>query len=442
MAMDISAKVSKVTFSALHAVGEAKDSFRALSRSHDLKVAYRRALENPFANFPQREWTSPLHRGIIVTPKIPIEMGRLNKINFVCRDCDDPSSFNHFVSIVFHPKRIDPNKPLVVIQSGMLCNGNLARISWTTDNYRNLDKPTSLANALAFEGYSVAIVHRRTSEWIYNRFVWQTLGIPNRFDERVDFNTGVNDLYFLIDAANNISRSEGIGKSGKVVVLGYSMGGMELLDLLAFKRPNHSIAGTVFLGTPVRFDTNKEVLISLIRLYGQLARFLPVEEYRALNLASKHMILLKDGIKLIFGSASPDAVNWAMSKLPLVSELFNVSNPSFDPESIIPLASYVLEPQPTRVIEKMLGILRCGRFNALEGIRDNIDPERRLPPWLVLRGGDDRFVTEDSNNVLSNVLSGANMDGEKDTIPGFGHVDCSYSYFIAHRIIDFLNRRF
>ena len=330
----------------------------------------------------------------------------------------------------------------------MLCNGNLSRISWEGNNFRDLNHATSLVNALAYEGYAVAIVHRRSSEWIYSRFGWETLKVPNRFSEDVDFETCVKDLDFLIDGVVKACELKQLNSSGRVVVIGFSMGGMELLNVLAFKRYKPHLAKAIFLGTPVNFRINRNRLISLFLWYSQIARFMPVKEYHALNMVSREMAVIKEIVRKTFGEASPKVLRWALKNAPLVSplvsEVFNIDGEEFDPESILPVISYVLEPLPTRVIDDLLYMVRKGRLvsrhngdaDILRQIEKKYKGAEKFPPWLVIGGIEDRLITQDGQDMLSGALIGLNPNGRHRAIPGCGHVDSVYSQRVVAAIIE------
>lgn len=382
--------------------------------------------------------------GYVPNPAQQIEKGVFEKHNFAVRNLND-RSFNHLVSVVFHPEKIDRSKPMLVFEAGILCNGNLARISWAEDNFRDLNNPTSLVNALANEGYAVAIIHRRSAAWIYSRYANETLGIPNDIPKNVSFEKGVDDFHFLIDAVLEIGRKIGVNASQRIVPIGFSQGGIELLNILAFRKISDAIAKVVFLATPVNFGINKNKLIRLVSLYSQLAWMLPVRDYHALNIVARQMAFMKTASRSVFGDSSPDVFKWAILNSPLsqlMGDVFHVQGKSFQPDSIIPVVSYVLEPLPTDVVHELLEFIRRGPlYSPIHriGYLQALAKRRDIPPWLVISGGDDKLVTDSGQVELASALWSVNRDGKKVVVPDCGHVDSVYMEQTFRAILSALN---
>ncbi|MBU1026141.1 MAG: alpha/beta hydrolase [Candidatus Margulisbacteria bacterium] len=390
---------------------------------------------------PRPEATMKLkfHSGVRVSPFLPQEVGLLTKDNWIVRNEADPTGFNHFLAHLVHPRNVKPDRPVLILVPGMLCNANLFRICRLDGNFRNLNTNTSFANALAFEGYHVVLVHPRYARWVYQRYVKEKLGVANQFSEATTFDQMVNDLSFHIDAAL------GLTGCAKAAVVGFSMGGMELLNMLAFRQIDPRLAAAVFLSTPVEFAHNKETLISLLRWYGTAAQYAPIKEYHALNIVARNVIFLKDALKYLADKTSPKIMRRVIKDLPLISQIFNPEET--DPETIIPFAFYVLEPMPPTLINNLLRMVRQGQlisptWNA--GYLASLKPS--LPHSLVITGKEDALVTAASDQALFDALGQRNSAGtttnRKVRIPKAGHVDAvagMQSERVLLEIVNFLN---
>ncbi len=378
------------------------------------------------------------HSAIQVSPYMPLEVGLLTKDNWIVRNEADPTGFNHFLVHLVHPRNVRPEKPVLILVPGMLCNGNLFRICRLAGNFRNLNTNTSFANALAFAGYHVVLVHPRYSRWVYQRYVEEKLGVANQFSETTTFDQMVDDLSFHIDA------SLGLTGCAKAAVIGFSMGGMELLNMLAFKQIDPRLTAAVFLSTPVEFKSNKETLISMLRWYGTAAQHAPVRQYHALNIVARNVILLKDALKYLADKTSPKIMRQIIKGLPFMSQIFNPEET--DPETIIPFAFYVLEPMPANLINTLLRMVRQGQLISPtwnSGYLASLKPG--LPHSLVITGEEDALVSASSDQALFSALernSAGTTINRKVRIPKAGHVDAVaglQSENVLLEIFDFLN---
>ncbi len=380
----------------------------------------------------------PSRRGpIFIKPWVPFEVGVLHKQNIVARDWEGYEGFNHLVVRIRHPGRYDANRPEVILIPGILCNGNLFRLSWGGKSFKDLNHPLSFANALAFAGYSVVLVHPRDSRWIYSRYVNDVLGVPNTFSDDFSIADAVDDICFHIDTVTKIREQE--HAPPRVVVLGFSLGGIKLLDMLGSRPLHPAIAGLAFLSTPVEFDTNGERLIPLVRIYSQAARLMPVEHYGALNLIDRNVIVAKRVARRLLGDTSPRVAGRLLRRVPLISDVFHVSDPSFDLSILLPLVSYVLEPVSATIMKELLYAVRKGRLVKRDAEDDCLDllPET-VPPWVVIRGSEDRIVTPRSHDMLDGALTCRQKSGYTATIAGLGHDDLVVSRAVLREVLYFL----
>lgn len=375
--------------------------------------------------------------GLFITPWVPFEVGVLHKENLVVRDYEGYEGFNHLIVRLRHPDTYDPRKPEILLVPGILCNGNLFRLSWTGGSFKDLNHPHSFANALAFEGYSVVIIHPRDSQWIYTRYAGDVLGIPNTFSPSFSIEDGVEDLCFCLETCLKLRKKE--NASEEAVFVGFSLGGIKLIDMLGTRKLNDAIRGLVFLSTPVEFETNREKLIPLLRIYTQIARFLPIEHYSALNIIDRNVIIVKKLAKKILGDTSPRLAGEIIKRVPLMSDVFHVKDPDFDLEMLLPMISYVLEPVSSTIMKELLYAVREGRL-IKQGSEDDcleLLPST-IPPWLSARGTEDRIVTPDSHRILDATLKYRNKNGHSLEVPGLGHDDTVVSRDVCQEVIRFL----
>ncbi len=368
-------------------------------QSAAVRTLYRLKGKPPAEDVPaQKTLTLQSHLAYRIEPKIPVETGELYKENWVVQDAADQDHFNHFMAHIFHPGRLNPDLPLLLLVPGMLCNGNLFRVSPHERNFRNLGSPSSFANALAFEGFRVVTVNPRYSRWIYTRYVSGKLGVKNYFSEAVDFERLVGDLAFYLDAA--------IGLSGarSAAVLGFSLGGMELMHYLANRQVDPRLTHAVFMGAPAEFSS-RQVLIMLLAIYNFLAKFTPLRNYGALELTARNLIPLKQ----ILVKLPPEVI----AGMPLAEELFNPEQVKL--EEIIPFITYVLEPMPSPIITFLIQTAARGGFLDLSRL------SRCRIPALVAGGGRDGLVSESSNQRLINAWGYPVK--ELKVIGDTGHID-------------------
>jgi len=351
---------------------------------------------------------------MVITPRISQNAGVLAKENLVVRNSADPDKFNHLMIHLFHPQKHDPARPVVIMIPGMLCNANLFRVHRRARDFRDLDSPLSFANALAFEGYSVVLPHPRYARWVYTRYVKEKLGVPNHFSESVDLERLVDDLAFYLDAALGLCQAQ------RAAVLGFSMGGMELLNYLAYREIDPRLCGNIFLGTPVEFKQNTETLISMLRIYGKLANYVPVKGYGALSLLNNNLITIKNLIKFALPQTSAKTLKVILELLPVLSEVFDID--ASDPESIIAVLFYVLERLPEETVEDLITMVAHGyliKTDTEEQVITHLPSD--LPPSLILRGSNDRLVSAESDLQLSAALG--KSPKRSVTVEGAGHVD-------------------
>jgi pimeloyl-ACP methyl ester carboxylesterase len=369
------------------------------AQSAAVRALYRLKGRPPAEDVPARKTlTLQDHLACQIETKMPVEIEELHKENWVVQDAADPDHFNHFLAHIFHPGRLNPDLPVLLLVPGMLCNGNFFRVSPHERNFRNLSSPSSFANALAYEGFHVVIANPRYGRWIYSRYVSGKLGVKNYFSEAVDFERLVGDLAFYLDAAIGLSRA----KAG--AVLGFSLGGMELMHYLATRPADPRLTHAVFMGAPAEFS-RRQTLIMLLTIYNWLAKFTPLRNYQALELTARNLIPLKQ----ILAKLPPGMI----AGIPLAEELFNPEQ--VNPEEIIPFITYVLEPMPSPLITFLIETAARGGFldlSRLSGCRI---------PSLVVGGDRDGLVSAASNQRLIEAIGSPQK--ELKVIEGTGHLD-------------------
>ncbi len=377
------------------------------------------------------------HAPIFIEPWVPFEVGVLHKQNLVIRDREGYDGFNHLAVRIRHPEHHDPRRPELLLIPGILCNGNLFRLSWGGKSFKDLNHPLSFANLLAFEGYSVTLMHPRDARWIYTRYVQDVLGVPNTFSDTFSIRDAVDDICFHVDALSRVRADEGADPG--VVIVGFSLGGIKLLELLGTRPIDPRIRGVAFLSTPVEFESNGERLIPLVRVYAQIARFMPVEHYGALNVIDRNVIVIKKLARRVLGDTSPHLAGRLLRRLPLLSDVFHVSDPNFDISILLPLVSYVLEPVSETIMKELLYAVRKGRLVKEDAEDDSLAmlPET-IPPWVVIRGSEDRIVTPVSHQLLDHALSSRQRNGYATTVAGLGHDDLVISRTVARELLYFL----
>jgi pimeloyl-ACP methyl ester carboxylesterase len=346
------------------------------------------------------------HEAVMTTPGAVYEVGeKLVKENWVIRNGEDPDHFNHYLAHIYHPHRQNPALPVLVALPGMLCNGNLFRLVPHDGNFRNLDTGESFANALASKGFHVVLANPRYSRWIYTRYVEGRLGVRNYFSDAIDFERLVDDLAFYVDASVHLSGTK------SAAVLGFSMGGMELMYYLATRGADPLVSHAVFLGAPAEFSS-RQTIITLLYIYNFLAKFAPIRRYAALELLARNVVPLKH----ILRKLPPKAI----AGIPLGRELFNPEQ--VDPREIIPFISYVLEPMPTPVIDYL--IWTAARKQLLSQDK-KVDILPRLSgcdiPSLVVSGDRDGLVSINSDRKLFEALGGGRK--RMQIIREAGHLD-------------------
>jgi len=336
------------------------------------------------------------HRMRVVDPFIPQVPEVLVKNNWVVQNTADLEKFNHFMIHIYHPKLRDQNKPVIILTPGMLCNGNLFRLSPKGIDFTKLDHPHSFANALAYMGYEVVIIHPRHCKWIHTRYVLDKLGVPNHFSPAVSFNRLVVDLSFLIDAALHLSFSD------KAAIGGFSMGGMEHLFYLAFHDIDPRIMASIFLATPLDFKENKEQLIRFLYMYSLIAKFIPIKHYHALPMFSRSIPALKTALKFTSGKIPSEAMHVIYNNIPLLSQIFDLEQT--DVETIKAVFEYVLEPQANQSIHDLLAFVRKGEIVNLdtgEKVADKLAAkEKDLPPSKIIHGNKDRIISPGNRKLV------------------------------------------
>ncbi len=375
---------------------------------------------------------------IFIKPWVPFEVGVLHKQNIVVRDWEGYDGFNHLFVRIRHPERHDPTRPELVLIPGILCNGNLFRLSWAGRSFKDLNHPTSLANAVAFAGYSVVLIHPRDSKWIYTRYVNDVLGVPNSFSDDFSIQDAVDDIRFCLDTVMQVRAEEGAPE--RAVVIGFSLGGIKILDMLGTRPLHPSIVGLAFLSTPVEFESNGEKLIPLVRIYAQAARFMPVEHYGALNVIDRNVIVVKKLARRLLGDTSPRLAGHVLRRVPLISDVFHVTRPDFDMGVLLPLVSYVFEPVSERIMNELLYAVRKGRLvkeGATDDCLDLLPPH--IPPWVVIRGEEDRIVTPRSHEMLDQALTRRQRKGYATLLAGLGHDDLAVSRTVTRELLYFLD---
>jgi len=337
---------------------------------------------------PQRTLVLRDHAAVQIETRMPVEAGELLKENWVVQNLSDPDHFNHFLAHIFHPGKVNPDLPVLLLVPGMLCNGNFFRVSPQETNFRNLRSPSSFANALAYEGFNVVTVNPRYSRWIYTRYVEGKLGVKNFFSDAVDFERLVGDLAFYMDAAL------GLSGASSAAVLGFSLGGMELMYYLATRRADPRLSHAVFMGAPVEFSS-RQTLVMLLTLYNWLAKYSPLRHYHALELTARNLIPLKQ----VLTKLPPEII----AGIPLADELFN--SEQIRPEEIIPFITYVIEPMPSPLITFLIQTAARKEFLSQDS-ETKILPElvRCGVPALVVGGDRDGLVSATSNQRLFSAL--------------------------------------
>lgn len=344
-------------------------------------------------------------RVLLITPKITQEEGSLLiKENWVAQNLSDPDHFNHFFAHVFHPQKIDPGKPVLILIPGILCNGNLFRISREGGNFRSLDQPLSFANTLANEGYHVITANPRYAKWIYTRYVEGKLGVKNYFSDAVDFEKLTQDIPFFIDLALGLTETQ------KAVVVGYSLGGMELLNYLARYKVHPRLSAAIFLATPGWFS-REQLLIRLLRYYNWMARLTPFKNYHALKIAARNIIPVKSILK----KAPPSLIE----KSEIASEICNFSN--LDPATVLPVLSYVLEPITSPLVDYFQFLARVGKLMSWDQKVDILETvSKNNLPSLFMVGENDKIVPTPSAKTPFNHIGGPK---EFEVTPQAGHLD-------------------
>lgn len=342
----------------------------------------------------------PAARLRFTAPAVKMESGRrLSKENWIVQDARDPDHFKHFLAYIHRPGQLDPDLPALLLMPGMLCNGNLFRLVPHEGNFRNLDTGDSFANVLASMGFRVVLANPRYCRWIYGRYVNDKLGVKNYFSDAVDFERLAGDLSFYLDAALHLTQAK------SAAVLGFSMGGMLLMNHLANVKSDERISHAVFMGAPIEFS-NRQAIILLLNIYNFLAKFVPVRRYAALELLARNLVPAKHLLKKL-----PPEV---FVRIPLGRALFNPKQ--VDPQEIIPFISYVLEPMPSPIIEFLIRTVARGEFPNIAAELGDCDI-----PSLVVCGDRDGLVSEASNRRLFESLGGARK--KLEIVHGAGHLD-------------------
>lgn len=351
----------------------------------------------------------------------------LVKNNWVVSNEADPTGFRHLIVRIHHPGKLDLRKPLIILIPGMLCNKNLFCIPNDGRDFRDMNAENSFANQLALLGHEVVILNRRDSRWIIKRYVEEKLKIPQPFSEAaVDILMQVADLEFLIDAAACLStEARRIDGERKVVVAGFSYGGIKQLHIFAFSDEyDPRIVGQIPMAVPVTSEGNRDLQIRTLKLYARMARILPFEYFHAINLAARNLDLPKGVLKRLAEIETHELAG-RTAKAALAAP-FRLSpalhSPNISNEAIYQIARYVLEPQAEAVREELLYMIGRGELVRRDTGERYLDKlrERRLPPALVVRGTEDRLVTEQSHRALREALGSGTQEA---LIDGAGHVD-------------------
>ncbi|MFH1542227.1 MAG: alpha/beta hydrolase [bacterium] len=372
------------------------------------------------------------HHGKVYTSSAPLQVvtgtksGLIREAQLVS-NAGDPDGFVHLLIHIFHPTKADQAKPVIILMPGMLCNSTLFRIPIDGNDYKNMDNLTSQANRLADQGFHVVLLNRRDSQWIQARFVANKLGVNNHFDPKQSYRSQAADYEFLIDAAICLSGQE------KAAIGGFSMGGMQLIYLLAFMEIDPRTAGVMFLGTPVDFHDNTFLLSNALRAYSTAARLLPLKDLHALSLFAQRIPQLKGIVKDI-GAAEPTSKpgKAAISlRDKVAAKLFFLLPALYEPNTPAgtkkPIIDYVLESLAPDVVQALLSMFERGNLFQREKGRRYLEAlgEKALPKALVVSGDKDPLVTPKSHALLMRTLA---RDTKELIVPETGHVDLLTGY--------------
>lgn len=386
-------------------------------------------LRKPGVSYKGPSFILPSYTARLVQTKITTERGVITKENWMVQNLTVNDGFNHLLVHKFHPGKVNSAKPVVVLVPGMLCNGNLFNLFPDGTDFKNLNSTDSLANRLAALGHHVVIIHPRGSQWIFNRYAKEKLGVGNRFSKKVVFAELVNDLHFYIELALHLTGVE------SAVVLGYSKGGKELLSLLGSKPIDPRIIKTIFLGAPVEYSENKAALIGAFRRYTEIAHWIPFKS----SFSPLGSIAWRANAIRHLAQKAPDT--WLMKQveqhLDLGSQLYNPNH--MNAQLLIDLALHVLEPlAPQNIKELLENIYQGDIVENGDRVLDRLPQQKHLPQSLAIDGGVDGLVSPSSHEKLVTAL------GPKCTgvfLPDFGHIDLAIGTNMApvhEPIVEFL----
>jgi len=349
------------------------------------------------------------HSAIFVQPTIPSIAGLLIKENYAVRNTADPSKFSHFLVHIYHPQLRDPAKPVILLMPGMLCNGNLFRITHDGQHFKSVDSSSSLANLLAHMGYSVVIAHPRYCRWVYQRYVEKKLNVHNKHAENIGFDHLIADLDFYIDLALYISGAH------RLALAPFSMAGMESCNYFAFHDFDPRISAFIPLATPVEFKDNKEPLIAFLRYYGILSKYVPMF---ALSTLAKQVVPIKGLLRFVGDNVSKNLAEQLVADFPIISQIFDLENS--DPGMLTAIFYYVLEPMTKFIVEDLLSFPASGQLTDITTRQATLQKlaTKNHPPARVISGTRDAIATEHSSRLLAQALG-----AELVLVDGAGHVD-------------------
>lgn len=325
---------------------------------------------------------------IVIKPKAPgITGSTYTKENWVVENKNDPDHFKHLFSLFYHRENLKKKRaefnarnlslPVLVPLPGIICNMNLFRVDVSGKDFiKDIDNARSFTNRLAEAGYPVALVNPRDNKWIYTRFVENRLGITNYFSDAVGFVRLAQDIDFFIDVACGITNSK------KAVVIGFSLGGMELLYRLASGPAPSNLAAAIPIGVPEVF-TSEQYILFLFSLYNWMAKYAPFKDYHLLKILGRNLSYLKPVLKRV-----PASILKKIENNRFLRQIYNPENTNI--EAFSSVLRWALEPTTTPVINYFESLASSERFIAGRDKTDVIASLANVDtPCQFIHGGKD-----------------------------------------------------
>jgi len=348
---------------------------------------------------------------IMVEPKIQAESGHrppfLLKQNHLVARAERPD-FVHYINQINAPSSMDYSLYPVILLPGILLNGNFFRMTTNGGHLKDLDNLNSFANHLAAQGLNIFTVHPPYAERLYERYVENKLGVKNPFLRDLTFDDLVRNLKLYIDF---VCKEAG---AKKVIVVGYSLGGMETHAYQAMF-PDERIAGMEIIASPAKL-TNQPI-IQYLRSYNAMAGVLPATPIDPLKFFGRNFKYMSRLLTKV-----PESL---LQYLPILNDLYNFEGITDEEvETLVRTLLYATESITPGMLRQMVEVMAARReFLSADGKTDYYQHMGRIKtPALYIVGEQDTLAPEDNARLAFDKIGTPKKDKRFEVILNTGHL--------------------